>query len=167
MMAVGIIFAGYSIGGIVAGLTATYVIVTLGWPMMFYIGGGLSLVTTAGFLALPASLSFLAAQPGRQSNALQVATFLRPDMHFAFGNRVLADVAVDAGHSRLADQFAGKLRLATPLMWLIYIAISMTVFSLSSWMPVAVESVRFPRAMAATAIAILFAGSAVGDILGG
>ena len=33
IMAVGIIFAGYSIGGIVAGLTATYVIGALGWPM--------------------------------------------------------------------------------------------------------------------------------------
>ena len=40
MMAVGIIFAGYSVGGIIAGLTATYVIGVLGWPMMFYIGGG-------------------------------------------------------------------------------------------------------------------------------
>ena len=167
IMAVGIIFAGYFIGGIVAGLTATYIIGTLGWPMMFYIGGGLSFATTAGFLALPESLSFLATQPGRRSDALQVATFLRPDMHFASGGRVLPDVAVDAAHSRLADLFAGNLRLATPLMWLIYIANSMTVFSLSIWMPVAVESVGFPRAMVATATAILFAGSAVGGILGG
>ena len=167
IMAVGIIFAGYSIGGIVAGLTATYVIGALGWPMMFFIGGGLSLATTAGFLLLPESLSFLAAQPEKQGDALRVAAFLRPDLRLAAGGRVLPDVATDAAHSRLSDLFAGKLRIATPLMWLIYIANSMTVFSLSSWMPVAVESVGFPRAMAATATAILFAGSAVGGILGG
>ena len=88
-------------------------------------------------------------------------------MRLAPGSRILPDTAVDAARGRLADLFAGQLRVATPLMWLIYIANSMTVFSLSSWMPVAVESVGFPRAMAATATAILFAGSAVGGVLGG
>ena len=167
MMAVGIIFAGYSVGGIIAGLTATYVIGVLGWPMMFYIGGGMSLATTVAFLLLPESLSFLATIPARQAEALRVAAFLRPGMPFPAGSRVLPDVEVDAAHSRLADLFAGHLRIATPVMWLIYIASSITVFSLSSWMPVAVESVGFPRAMAATATAVLFAGSAVGGILGG
>lgn len=166
MMAVGIIFAGYSVGGIFAGLTATYVIGVLGWPMMFYIGGGLSLATTMAFLLLPESLSFLATIPARQAEALRVAAFLRPGMPFPAGSRVLPDVGVDAAHSRLADLFAGRLRIATPVMWLIYIANSITVFSLSSWMPVAVESVGFPRAMAATATAVLFAGSAVGGYPG-
>jgi len=165
--AVGIIFAGYSIGGIVAGLSATYVIGVLGWQAMFFIGGVLSLVTTAAFLLLPESLSFLAALPGRQAQAAQVAAFMRPDLELGPQARVLPEQHAHAAHGRLADLFAGPLRLATPLMWLIYIANSMTVFSLSSWMPVAVESVGFPRAMAATATALLFAGSAVGGVVGG
>ena len=167
MMAVGIIFAGYSVGGIVAGLTATYVIGVLGWPVMFYIGGALSLATTVAFLWLPESLSYLVAKPGREAEARRVAAFLRPGLHLDGHVALRADAAANAAPTRLADLFAGRLRIATPLMWLIYIASSMTVFSLSSWMPVAVESVGFPRAMAATATAILFAGSAVGGIVGG
>lgn len=165
--AVGVIFAGYSVGGIVAGLSAAYVIGTLGWQAMFLIGGALSLLTTVAFVLLPESLSFLAALPGRQAQAARVAAFLRPDLRFGPGTRVLPDVPTDAPRARLADLFTGPLRVATPLMWLIYVANSMTVFSLSSWMPVAVESVGFPRAMAATATALLFAGSAVGGVVGG
>lgn len=165
--AVGIIFAGYSIGGIIAGLTATYVIGALGWQAMFFLGGALSLATTAAFLLLPESLSFLAARPERQAQAAQVAAFFRPDLLLGPQARILPEQHAQAAGGRLADLFAGKLRLVTPLMWLIYIANSMTVFSLSSWMPVAVESVGFPRAMAATATALLFAGSAVGGVIGG
>ncbi len=165
--AVGIIFAGYSIGGIVAGLSATYVIGALGWQAMFFIGGALSLATTAAFLLLPESLSFLAARPAKQPQAARVAAFLRPDLLLGPQARVIAEQTAQASRGRVADLFTGPLKLATPLMWLIYIANSMTVFSLSSWMPVAVESVGFPRSMAATATALLFAGSAVGGVVGG
>ena len=167
IMAVGISFAGYSVGGIVAGLTATFVIGAFGWPMMFFIGGALSLGTTAAFFALPESLAYLATVPGKQAQALRVAAFLRPGLHLAPGTRVVSDVAMDAAHSRMADLFAGRLAVVTPLMWLVYIANSMTVFSLSSWMPVAVESVGLSRSMAALATVLLFTGSAVGGVVGG
>lgn len=165
--AVGVIFAGYSIGGIAAGLSASYLIGALGWQAMFFVGGGLSLLTALAFLWLPESLSFLAAAPGRQAEAARVAAFLRPALRAAPPARILPDAALSTERGRLADLFAGSLRLTTPVMWLIYIANSMTVFSLSSWMPVAVESVGFPRAMAATATALLFTGSAVGGVVGG
>jgi AAHS family 4-hydroxybenzoate transporter-like MFS transporter len=173
--AVGIIFAGYSVGGIIAGLTANYIIGVMGWQMMFYIGGALSLATTVAFFFLPESLAYLATQPTKRENALRVAAFLRPDMRFSSDARILPDVVVgeahgrnyDRNYARFADLFAGPLRSVTPLMWLIYIANSMTVFSLSSWMPVAVEAVGFPPGMAAVATAMLYTGSAVGGVLGG
>jgi AAHS family 4-hydroxybenzoate transporter-like MFS transporter len=118
------------------------------------------------FFWLPESLSYLVTKPGREREARRVAAFLRPGLPLADA-ALRPDVAANAHSTRLADLFAGRLRFATPIMWLIYIASSMTVFSLSSWMPVAVESVGFPRTMAATATAILFAGSAVGGVVGG
>lgn len=68
---------------------------------------------------------------------------------------------------RLADLFRGPLGTTTPMMWLIYVANSITVFSLVSWMPVVVEALGLTRSSAALATAALFAGSAVGGVIGG
>jgi AAHS family 4-hydroxybenzoate transporter-like MFS transporter len=165
--AVGVIFAGYSVGGIAAGLSASYLIGEFGWQAMFFVGGALSLMTTAAFLFLPESLPFLAGTPGREAEAARVAAFLRPELRTALHGHIVPDGHVLVGQGRLADLFAGSLRVVTPVMWLIYVANSMTVFTLSSWMPVAVESVGFPRAMAATATALMYAGSAIGGVIGG
>ena len=105
--AVGIIFAGYSIGGIVAGLSATYVIGALGWQAMFFIGGALSQVTSAAFLLLPESLSFLAAQPARQPQATRVAAFLRPDLMLGPQIRVVAEQTAQVSQGRVADLLPG------------------------------------------------------------
>lgn len=167
--AVGGIFAGYSVGGIVAGLSAAYIIPLHGWQMMFYAGGAFSLLTAVAFMVLlPESLRYLVTVPSRAAEALRVAAFLRPDLRFDAGTRVVPDNATaSTSPGRLADLFTGKLQVATPLIWLTYIASSMTVFSLSSWMPVAVEAVGLSRGSAALATSLLFAGSAVGGVVGG
>ncbi len=167
--AVGAIFAGYSVGGIVAGLSAAYVIPAHGWQMMFYAGGALSLLAAIAFiLLLPESLRYLVTVPSRAAEALKVAAFLRPDLRFDAGARVIPDnAAASTTPGRVSDLFAGVLQTATPLVWLTYIASSMTVFSLSSWMPVAVEAVGLSRGSAALATSLLFAGSAVGGVVGG
>lgn len=166
--AVGLIFAGYSIGGILAGTTAAMIVPSWGWPPLFLLGGGISLVTAIALTAfLPESLAFLASKPERQADALRVATTLRPDLTFP-STLPLEAVANTAQPKRGFRQlFLGRLALATPLLWLIYIASSLTVFSLASWMPVAVEALGLLRASAASATALLFAGSAVGGVLGG
>ncbi len=167
--AVGAIFAGYSVGGIVAGLSAAYVIPAHGWQAMFFAGGALSLLAAIAFmLLLPESLRYLVTVPSRAAEALKVAAFLRPDLRFDAGARVIPDsAAASTAPGRLSDLFTGVLQAATPLIWLTYIASSMTVFSLSSWMPVAVEAVGLSRGSAALATSLLFAGSAVGGIVGG
>ena len=54
---VGIIFAGYSVGDILAGFLAAVIISGYGWPAMFFVGGGLSLLAVLAFAAaLPESL---------------------------------------------------------------------------------------------------------------
>ena len=166
---VGIIFAGYSVGGILAGLSAAFIIASYGWPAMFFVGGVISLAAALAFIVgLPESLRYLAETPSRQSKAVQVAALLRPDLAISPGTSIAPDLVIGrAATGGLADLFSGVLLTATPLLWLIYIANSMTVFSLSSWMPVAVESVGLSRSAAAIATALLFSGSAVGGVVGG
>ena len=166
---VGIIFAGYSVGGILAGLSAAFIISGYGWSTMFFVGGTISLAAALAFVAaLPESLRYLAESPSRQVDAARVAGVLRPDLGITPETRIVPDTVIGtAAAGGMADLFRGVLRVATPLLWLIYIANSMTVFSLSSWMPVAVESIGMSRSAAAIATALLFTGSAVGGVVGG
>jgi MFS transporter, AAHS family, 4-hydroxybenzoate transporter len=165
---VGIIFAGYSVGGICAGFSAAVLIGGYGWPTMFFVGGAISLIAALAIqTGLPESLRYLTMIPSRQAEAAQVAAILRPDLLYTPNLHIVRDTPNIAETGRLKDMFVGSLRIATPLLWLIYIASSMTVFFLSSWMPVAVESVGFSRSTAAIATALLFTGSAVGGVIGG
>ena len=168
---VGIIFAGYSVGGILAGFSAAVIISGYGWPAMFFVGGALSLLAALVFMAaLPESLRYLVTTPSKQMDTAKVAMLLRPDLRGRARLTIMPDSVTSSAATssgRLADLFRGPLGVATPLLWLIYIASSMTVFSLSSWMPVAVESVGLSRGAAAVATALLFTGSAVGGVVGG
>ena len=165
--AVGVIFAGYSIGGIAAGLSAAYVVGALGWQMMFFIGGALSLLCTCAFLLLPESLAYLASRPERRREAIMVANYVRPDLKLDSTSELIPDVPADVPRAQFSDLFRGPLMVATPLLWIVYIASAMTVFSLVSWMPVAAQSVGLSQSAAAVATALLFAGSAVGGIVAG
>jgi AAHS family 4-hydroxybenzoate transporter-like MFS transporter len=166
--AVGAIFAGYSGGGVIAGVAATYLVPAYGWRMLFFAGGGLSLITALAFaLLLPESLRYLATLPLKRAQAVKVATYLRPDLQLGTDAHVVPDASSGEGPGRLADLFRGPLGAITPMMWLIYVANSITVFSLVSWMPVVVEAIGLTRGSAALATASLFAGSAVGGVIGG
>jgi MFS transporter, AAHS family, 4-hydroxybenzoate transporter len=165
---VGIIFAGYSVGGICAGFSAAVLIESFGWSTMFFVGGGISLIAALAIqIALPESLRYLTMTTSKKAEAAQVATILRPDLLHTPNLQIVPDALITVEAGRFKDMFVGPLRIATPLLWLIYIASSMTVFFLSSWMPVAVESAGFSRSTAAIATALLFTGSALGGVIGG
>lgn len=165
---VGVIFAGYSIGGIVAGIVAASAVPAWGWSSLFFIGGALSTATTL-LLAklLPESLNVTSRTPGRSTEATRLASKLRPDLQIGQGAIIVPDDGSAKPGTRLTDLFAGRLAVATPLMWAIYVASSLTIFSLVSWLPAAVEAIGLSRSSSAVALALLFMGSAIGGIVGG
>lgn len=165
---VGIIFAGYSVGGVLAGLSATVLIDIFGWSMMFYAGGAISIIAALMFkVALPESLRHLTLGASNQAEAARVAKILRPDLSGVLNLKVVGDEDQSFETRTFGQLFDAHLRMATPTLWLIYIASSMTAFSLSSWMPVAVESIGLSPSAAAIATAMLYVGSAVGGVVGG
>jgi hypothetical protein len=43
----------------------------------------------------------------------------------------------------------------TPLLWVVYVANSITLFALVSWLPVLIEAAGLPRSAAALALSLL------------
>ena len=151
--AIAIIFAGYAIGGTFGGIVSAQLVPVYGWPIIFKLGGVASLaLTVALMLVLPESLSYLTAERGGAGSATSI----------------FAARSIDAGHnSPLIQLFADRRSIMTPLLWLVYVANSITLFALVSWLPVLIETAGLARGVAALSLSCFFLGGAAGGLVVG
>ncbi len=164
---VALIFAGYTLGGAGGGMVSAWLIPKYGWQVVFIVGGIIPIVVaTVLALALPESIKFLAMNKrgNLQAKAAQIAALMRPDLHIT-AQTVIVNETASVKNFAFRDLFSSKLKIMTPLLWLLYIANSTVVFALISWMPTVIESAGFPAKTAAIATTILFCAAAVGGLV--
>ncbi len=161
-----VIMIGYSVGIALGGPTANWLIPQYGWQSLFFVGGALSLVAALALvLMLPESARFLASkglEPQRVADLLRRLTGEEVPTDAQF---VVADEIGQAKDFNPALLFRDQLRLITPLLWLAYIASSITVFFLATWTPLVFEALNFTRSQAALAGSVNAAAGAVGGLL--
>jgi len=161
-----VIMIGYSVGIALGGPTANWLIPQYGWQSLFFVGGALSLVAALALvLMLPESARFLASkglEPQRVADLLRRLTGEEVPTDAQF---VVADEIGQAKDFKPALLFRDQLRLITPLLWLAYIASSITVFFLATWTPLLFEALNFTRSQAALAGSVNAAAGAVGGLL--
>jgi AAHS family 4-hydroxybenzoate transporter-like MFS transporter len=160
-----IIMLGYSLGGGLCGPVSVWLEPHYGWPSIFFFGGIGSLIAGAMlFFGLPESIRFLTARNRRPDLVAGIARRIAPkadipdDAVF-----VLGDERKDAPKFKLANLFAGDLRIITPLLWATYIVSSMAVFFKASWSPIVLVDMGFTRPEAALMASL----GAVAGALGG
>ena len=145
------IMIGYSIGAASAGPMTNWIAPDHGWHSVF-LAGGVATLMCAVILhaALPESLRFLAS---KGTNPGQIAkTLKRMDPRLdvsAADNFVLSDERKASGHFSVAMLFHGDLKIITPLVWLGYGISSLGIFFISTWGPLLLEELTFPRQTAA------------------
>ncbi|MGM4903337.1 MFS transporter [Tardiphaga sp. 866_E4_N2_1] len=152
--AITVIFAGYAIGGTFGGVIAAQLVPAYGWPIIFQLGGAASLLLAVALMFfLPESSSYLAAKAvARDGAASAVLAVRRSDEQLG---------------SSFAQLFSEHRSIMTPLLWVVYVANSITLFSLVSWLPVLIEAAGLPRSAAALALSCFFLGGAVGGLVVG
>ena len=150
--AVTLVMLGYGFGVAAAGPIARVLLHHYDWPAVFLFGGALSaLATLLLLIALPESLRFLLVTSNRPDT---VARTLRR-MGVAPGPQpgdqlILTDEASHpAKPFRIPMLFQERLRWLTPLLWIGYIASSMSTFFLTFWGPLVLEGVGFSPDQAA------------------
>ena len=162
-----VIMLGYSFGGLAVGPLTNLLAPSHGWQSVYLVAGIATLgCATALWAGLPESIRYLVAK-GRQAE--RVAQTLRridpacdalPTDHF-----VLGDEATAPREFHLRELFRGGLRWVTPLLWLSYFMSTIAIFVLTSWAPIIIESLDFPRSTAAVVASLTSAFGAIAALV--
>lgn len=164
---IGIIFSGFLLGGIAAAMVAAGIVPRYGWQAIFWIGGALSLLCAAGVcVIMPESLAFLVSKPAPSSVVRQAALALRPDLVLGEGVTLVLDHR-KAEKLGVRSLFGARLRWPTIWVWALYITCALSVFFIGNWLPTMVVRQGFDGSVASYAMAAMFAGGAIGSVIGG
>lgn len=159
-----LMFNGFILGSIVAGLTAARVAASLGYQPVFLIGGLMPLLIGFAMIGLlPESVRFLASRDGQ---AVAVAALMR---------RIDPSLPPDAVY-RLDDHSASRMSVMalfrcgrakrTLLLWVLVFCSLLDLFLLTNWLPTQIARLGLPLGMAILFGTLLQVGGMVGIVQG-
>ena len=162
----GFIAVGITIGGIAPGLIVAQLPPGPVFTELFLIGGLAPLVLAAIIaLGLPESIAFLIQRGGSKArisslaNQIDPALGASPNDDFVLPQRPAGEAV---GYPAL---FAGKLNVITPLLWVMFAASLLSLFMLTSWMPLLLEASGFSAKAAAGTNSLFQIGGAVSGLV--
>jgi MFS transporter, AAHS family, 4-hydroxybenzoate transporter len=160
-----IVNLGIAIGAASSGPVAAWLMPQYGWQILFSIGGILSLlVAVALWLALSESVKYQVLH-GERDKAIATLRRMEPSLEIALDTVfVMRDETAFKGLSP-AHLFEGRLKLITPLVWVMFIGSFMTSFFLLSWLPVLLTNASIPQSKAVIFASIIQLGSFAGALI--
>jgi MFS transporter, AAHS family, 4-hydroxybenzoate transporter len=157
-----IIMVGYSVGGSIVGPLTNLLAPRYGWQGVYLIAGIATLFCAAAlWIGLPESIRFLVIKGKRPDRVVRTLKQLDAACDATPADRfVLSDEVRTEPKFHIGQYFRGNLRFITPMLWLGYLMSSLAIFVMSSWSPIIIESLQFPRRTAALVASISSALSA-------
>lgn len=145
-----LVVIGMSLGAGAPSLVATMLVPQHGWQVLFLVGGIAPIAIALAIAAvMPESLIFLAHKGHRRgllekrAKALDPALTITADTRFEIRGR---DADAKQGWGKL---FTGDLALTTPCLWLMFAGTLLSMFLMTSWMPLLFEDAGLPPPQAA------------------
>jgi len=138
--AVTAVSAGYSLGAALTGLGALWMVPNLGWPSLFLLGGGLTVLSLPlVFLLLPESPEFLLSEqpPGALGRLNTLLRALNQPELAALPRKVDVDTRsrIEQMLAGLANLLTARYQASTLLLWLAFFASLLTLYFLQNWVP--------------------------------
>jgi MFS transporter, AAHS family, 4-hydroxybenzoate transporter len=160
-----VMFIGFLLGSGGGGYVAAGLVPSFGWQSVFFVGGIVPFLTgLACIVTLPESIRLLAAQNKDRAQISALATRLHPGIAVDSETQFILSEEPRPQRFKIALLFSGDRWMATPLLWLLYIANSLALFFLASWMPVLLESAGLPAGHAALAGSLFSIGGMIGSL---
>lgn len=141
-----LVYCGFSLGFVVAGLTAGALMPTHGWKSLMLVGAAAPLALTVPLAwLLPESLAFLQRRP--QGNERMRAVLLRlfPRLEVPVGSTFRLE---DQGEKRasVAALVRGRTSAGTLLLWLIFFLNLAEFYFMQSWLPTMLTGLQYSAA---------------------
>ena len=163
-----LMFTGFTIGAVVAGLAAASLIPLFGWQAMFVVGGIAPFaVSVCLWFVLPESVRFLTLHERGWGELARVIRSMSPHIDVPADARFVIHEDARVQHFTPDLLFAGSLLFITPLLWLFYIFNSVAVFFMQSWMPVLIQGIGLTATQAALTTSVYSLGGTIGGLVTG
>lgn len=142
-LCIGIMSLGYPIGAAIGGLISIYLIQTMGWRSVYWLGASASLLSAAlTLILLPESMSFLML--GRRSASLAKVNHLLLRMKQPTLTALPSPSSVEPlAQPGLINILKGPYAIKTIVMGLIYTGVMLTVYFSLNWTPKILTSLGF------------------------
>ncbi|MGK4066022.1 aromatic acid/H+ symport family MFS transporter [Rothia sp. HC945] len=161
---VGAVMTAHQAGGIVAPLLCLYLLPTLGWRSIYWVGVLPLIVLVPLILALlPESPTFLVAR-GRLDKARALAE--RFDLVVPLEKSTIKNRGGNFGQN-LSKLFRGRNAVVTLLFWLGSFGGLLLVYGMSTWLPSLMESLGFDLGNSLVLLCLINAGGIVGTLVAG
>lgn len=162
-----LMYVGYTLGGAVSGVVASQLLVWMGWPSLFVVGGLLPLAIAASIgLVVPESACFLALRPGRRAELIRVLRRLRPDLSFDDDDRFTLAETPAAGVP-MSQLFTEGRVAGTILLWCCFILNFVALHFITSWLPTVLNSSGLSVSASAVISSTFLVGGSIGGLLAG
>jgi AAHS family 4-hydroxybenzoate transporter-like MFS transporter len=163
----GLLFAGFPVGGVLAGLLGSRMIPTTGWRSLFLVGAiGPVVIAVVIALLLPESLIFLVSRRAPQRRVARTLARVAPDLAVDPACLV-APVVERVEGAPVRHLLDADRRVSTLLLWLSSFAAFGVLVVNSSWTPTLLAPLGLSVPRTAVALAWFNAGSVVATAAGG
>ena len=164
-MLTSIVVIGMSLGSSMPSLVATQLVPTYGWQVLFVVGGVVPLVIAVILaFALPESLLFLVHRGAHRAllekrvRQIDPQLAITPDTQFALRG------AATQKSSGVRQLFQGDMAVTTPMLWLMFAGVLLSMHFVNSWISVLLEEAGLPAAQAAWINGLLHFGGSVAAV---
>lgn len=164
-MITSLVVIGMSFGGSLPSVVATTLVPDFGWQAFFFVGGIVPIaIALLLALALPESLAYLAARGVRRATLEGRVRALDPALEITSQTQFVVRAQADATEPGLRKLFRGELRWVTPCLWVMFAATLLSMFLMTSWMPLLLDDAGLPETQAATINGLLHLGGTAASI---
>ena len=161
-----LVFAGYSVGGILVALTGKQLIESYGWQSVFFLALAPVLLIPFILKTMPNSMPFLIKQ-GRDAELRAIVRKLVPNYPLQEHEQFLVPAEDRATSAPVAKLFHDGRGFSTVMMWIAFFMGLFMVYALSSWLTKLMAMAGYSLGSALTFVIVFNLGAMVGAVFGG
>ncbi|WMJ20354.1 MFS transporter [Geobacillus kaustophilus] len=162
---VGIMFSGYSLGGMLSAGLAIILLPRFGWESLFLVGAIPLLCLPIMYKVLPDSPSFLVMKKDKEQ-IINVLSKIDPSYRYLDGDTFEVTDQKQEGIP-ITKLFTNQRALSTIMIWITFFMCLLMIYGLNTWLPKLMMEAGYPIDSSIMFLMVLNFGAILGAIFGG